>query len=739
MRAVCIHGHYYQPPREHPWLGVLEGEPSAAPDHDWNVRITRECYAPNADARLLDAHGRVRGVVDNYAWTSFDVGPTLLSWMAARAPALVERLRVADAESRHRTGFGNAWAQAYNHPILPLCTPRDVTTQVVWGAREFELRFGRRPDGMWLPEMAVDVTSLEALAASGITLTMLSPHQARRVRPIGGDEASWCDVTAETLDVRRLYRCNLPSGAAIDIVFRDAAISQGLAFGELLRDGGALVERLRTVLARDDGDALLCAATDGETFGHHHQFGEMAIAYTIETLRRDPGVSLVGPAAFRALAPPRDEVEIVPNTSWSCAHGIDRWRDDCGCRVTGPPEWTQAWRAPLRAAIDWLRDELAVVFERETAGPLRDPWGARDRYVDCVVEPDRAHAFLATELRPGATKMEVVTARRGLEMARHALFMQTSCGWFFDDLAGVEGTLVLRQAGRALDLARRLGAHREEEFLDRLAAARSNVESEGSGADVYGRVVLGRRVTPERIAATAVVLDRLGERPALPGYAVTLRPGAEGVDVEVDEERTGGRDVVRVRPPAPGEPFRCEVGGVRYGVTELFLVQRERLLAHITGDAVERVRSVRHEALARVAAIIDPLLAREPVPSLELAMMLGYDEADRLAAALATGSEPLVGLKERMAALRARGVVVPARVVGRILAPRLNAAAERLPERVGDALAVLEVADAAGVVLDMGPAQIAVARWWQTARPAAPDESLARLRDRLGLSQELGS
>ncbi|HXJ34517.1 MAG TPA: DUF3536 domain-containing protein, partial [Candidatus Eisenbacteria bacterium] len=568
---------------------------------------------------------------------------------------------------------------------------------------------------------------------------MLSPHQARRVRPIGGDEASWRDVTAETLDVRRLYRCNLPSGAAIDIVFRDAAISQGLAFGELLRDGGALVERLRTLLARDDDDALVCAATDGETFGHHHQFGEMAIAYTIESLRRDPGVSLLGPAAFRALSPPRDELEIVPDSSWSCAHGVERWRSDCGCRVAGPPAWTQAWRAPLRAAIDWLRDELAVVFERETAGPLRDPWGARDRYVDCVVEPDRTHAFLEAELRPGATRAEVVTARRGLEMARHAMLMQTSCGWFFDDLAGVEGTLVLRQAGRALDLARRLGTGLEEEFLDRLVAARSNVEAEGSGADVYGRVVLGRRVTPERIAATAVVLDRLGERPTLPGYTVTLRPEGEHVDVEVDEERTGGRDVVRVRPPAPSEPFRCEVDGVRYGVTELFLVQRERLLARITGDAVERVRSVRHEVLARVAAIIDPLLAREPVPSLELAMMLGYDEADRLATAVATDSEPLAGLKERMAVLRARGVVVPARVVGRILAPRLNAALERLPEGVGDALAVLDVADAAAVVLDMGPAQVAVARWWQTACPAAPDESLVRLRDRLGLSPELGS
>jgi len=278
-RAVCIHGHYYQPPREHPWLGVLEPEPTAAPDHDWNERILRECYAPNGAARLLDAPGRLRAVVDNYAWTSFNVGPTLDAWMAAHAPQVIEALVRGDRDSRERTGHGNAWAQAYNHPILPLCTPRDVRTQVRWGIRAFELRYGRRPDGMWLPEMAVDVTTLEALAAAGVTLTMLSPHQARRVRPLGSGDDAWKTVDETSLDVRRLHRARLPSGAVLDVVFREAESSRGLAFGELLRDGGVLARRIASLL--DDRDGLLTAATDGETFGHHHRFGEMAVAYAI--------------------------------------------------------------------------------------------------------------------------------------------------------------------------------------------------------------------------------------------------------------------------------------------------------------------------------------------------------------------------------------------------------------------------------------------------------------------------
>src|SRR6185503_16136693 len=270
------------------------------------------------------------------------------------------------------------------------------------------------------------VPALEALAAGGVTLTMLSPHQARRIRALDAPGSSWSDVTAETLDVRRVYRCRLPSGSFVDVVFREEELSRGLAFGELLRDGGLLAEQLHRRLQDVDDDVIVSAATDGETFGHHHRFGEMAVAYAIERLSQEGAVTVTNPAAFRAQVPPRYEVEIVERSSWSCEHGVERWRDDCGCRVGGPPEWTQAWRRGLREAIDWLRDELARVFEAEGGRALRDPWGARERYIDAIVEPEQAVAVVTPELHRGASAADVVRARRALELARHALLMQTS-------------------------------------------------------------------------------------------------------------------------------------------------------------------------------------------------------------------------------------------------------------------------------------------------------------------------
>ncbi|HLY38029.1 MAG TPA: DUF3536 domain-containing protein, partial [Candidatus Binatia bacterium] len=388
MRALVLHGHFYQPPREHPWLGVVEPERSAAPFRDWNARITAECYRPNAAARILDGGGRLRTVINTYEWTSFNFGPTLLTWLAAHAPDVVAGLRRADATSRIRTGYGNAWAQAYGHPILPLSTARDVRTQVLWGRRDFEHRFGRAPEGMWLPEMAVDRTALAALAAAGIGLTLLAPHQARRVRPLGGDADAWTAVTAETLDTHRLYRACLPGGGGVDVAFRDAGLSRDIAFGPLLGDGAGFAQRLRDASAGRADGTLLTVAVDGETYGHHHRFGEMALAFALRALQEDRALTLANPAAFRAAHPATHEVEIADDTSWSCAHGVERWRGNCGCRVGGPSDWSQAWRAPLRAAIDWLRDELAVLYESRATDLLRDAWGARDRYVECLLAPE---------------------------------------------------------------------------------------------------------------------------------------------------------------------------------------------------------------------------------------------------------------------------------------------------------------------------------------------------------------
>jgi alpha-amylase/alpha-mannosidase (GH57 family) len=493
MRCVCVHGHFYQPPRENPWLGVVEPEPSAAPAHDWNTRITAECYAPNAAARVLGSDGRLLELVNNYEWMSYDFGPTLLSWLAPHAPEVMTAARRADESSRARTGYGNAWAQAYGHAILPLSSPRDVRTQVLWGQRDFSHRFARSPEGMWLPEMAVDRTSLIALADAGITLTMLTPHQARRVRPLGAGDDAWQVAEPATFDVRQLYRCLLPGGRHVDVVFRHEALSRDAAFGDALEDGATLAARLTAALDGTNGPAIITLATDGETFGHHHRFGEMALAFAFRALREDASVTLAGPAAFRAASPPRLEVEVNERTSWSCPHGVERWRADCGCRTGGPDGWNQAWRTPLRQAIDWLRDQLAVVYETSAGRVLRDPWGARDRYIECLLVPERRAAFLTNEAGHVLSPAAAATAGSALELARHALAMQTSCGWFFDDLAGVEPALILRHAARALELAADLGTRLEDGFVDRLRPARSNLPAAETGDVLYRRVV---RATP---------------------------------------------------------------------------------------------------------------------------------------------------------------------------------------------------------------------------------------------------
>ncbi|MFN8545740.1 MAG: DUF3536 domain-containing protein [Candidatus Binatia bacterium] len=739
MRAICVHGHFYQPPREHPWLGVVGPEASAAPDRDWNARITRECYAPCASARLLDAGGRLADLVNVYEWTSFDFGPTLLNWLAPSMPELMGSLRAADTAGRLRTGYGNAWAQPYAHAILPLSRPHDVRTQVLWGKRDFEHRFGRSPEGMWLPEMAVDVAALEGLAEAGITLTMLAPHQARRVRPLGGDDDAWQDVTAETLDTRRLYRVRLPRGLGIDVLFRDATLSAGLAFGALLGDGAALAARLKEAVAGASGPAILGIAVDGETFGHHHRFGEMALAFALRTLAQDPDVALVGPAAFRAEHPVTDEVEIVEDTSWSCAHGVERWRGDCGCRTGGPADWTQAWRTPLRQAIDWLRDETSILYHTRAAEVLRDTRGARDRYIECVLDPGRVAKFLAAEAQGRLSPAAAVHARRCLELVRHTLLMQTSCAWFFDDLAGLEPLLALRHAARAIELSGALGRRLEDGFVARLEAARSNLPAGGTGADVYRRAA-GAAATPPRVAATAALLRLLEEPARVPGYEVVLTAdrdeGRLAGEARVTELSTGAAATVPfVAEGSAAAAPRCRVGEVAFDITHLFAVQRERLLDGVGRRAALRARAGRREAIATIRAVVAPLLAGDtPLPA-HLALLLGYEEAEAIANALVERTAPIASLAPRAEALRRRGLIFPARWLAGEVAGVLEERLGALPEGASDALALLDLAVGAGLRLDLTHAQVRALRWWNAAPPERrTDPILMRLWQRLDVA-----
>ncbi|MCL6482072.1 MAG: DUF3536 domain-containing protein, partial [Firmicutes bacterium] len=373
-RYICIHGHFYQPPRENPWLEAIEQQDSAYPYHDWNERITAECYAPNAASRILDSEGRIVRIVNNYARISFNFGPTLLAWMEQHAQETYRAVLEADRESRERFGgHGSALAQAYNHLIMPLANSRDKRTQIRWGIHDFVHRFGRRPEGMWLPETAVDLETLELMAEQGIRFTILEPGQARRVRPIGG--RTWRDVAGGRIDPTTAYRLRLKSGHSICLFFYDGPIARAVAFEGLLARGENFANRL--VSAFNDSRSwaqLVHIATDGETYGHHHLYGDMALAYALQYLEEHRLARLTNYGQYLELHPPTQEVEIFENTSWSCAHGVERWRSDCGCNTGGHPGWNQAWRAPLREALDWLRDTLAPRYEKHAGALLRDPW-----------------------------------------------------------------------------------------------------------------------------------------------------------------------------------------------------------------------------------------------------------------------------------------------------------------------------------------------------------------------------
>jgi alpha-amylase/alpha-mannosidase (GH57 family) len=504
IRYVCIHGHFYQPPRENPWLEAVETQDSAHPYHDWNERITAECYGPNASSRILDARDQITKIVNNYSSISFNFGPTLLSWLEVHEREVYALILEADRISRDRfEGHGSAIAQAYNHIILPLANTRDKRTQVRWGVRDFEHRFGRKPEGMWLPETAVDIDSLEALAEEGIRFTILEPGQARRWRHVG--EESWTEQ-AGTIDPTAPYFCRLPSGRSIAIFFYDGPISRAVAFEQLLIRGENFAHRLLGAFTdHRERPHLVNIATDGETYGHHHPLGDMALAYAIDYINDQKLARIANYGSFLATNEPVHEVEIVERTSWSCIHGVGRWERDCGCNTGAGPGWNQQWRRPLREAFDWLRDQCAGIFESIGAMFLRDPWAARDAYIDVVL--DRREETVTAFLAAHAIDNEVKSLEL-LEMQRNAMLMYTSCGWFFNDISGLETVQVMQYAARTIQLAQSVSERSlEPEFLELLAPAISNLPRLGDARQIYQREVESTRLDLRRVAEHYAVLS----------------------------------------------------------------------------------------------------------------------------------------------------------------------------------------------------------------------------------------
>jgi alpha-amylase/alpha-mannosidase (GH57 family) len=503
MGYVCIHNHFYQPPRENPWLEAIEQQDSAYPYHDWNERVTAECYAPNSASRILDSENCIVDIVNNYSSISFNFGPTLLSWLETFAPQVYQAILTADRESRKRfSGHGSAISQAYNHMIMPLANSRDKRTQVIWGIRDFERRFGRKPEGMWLPETAVDLETLEILAESKIKFTILAPRQARRVRKIGG--RTWRDVADERIDPTMVYRLRLPSRHAINLFFYDGPISRAVAFEGLLNNGERFAQRLLDGFAESRSwPELVHIATDGETYGHHHKMGEMALTYALEHIRSHQLADITNYGEYLERHPPTHEVEIIEDTSWSCVHGVERWRGNCGCNG-GHAGWSQEWRGPLRDALNWLRDTLAPRFEEKAREFLKDPWAARNDYIGLVLDR-RAETVAAFFRRHAARELnpsQQVDTLKLLEMQRHLMLMYTSCGWFFDEVSGIETVQVIQYACRAVQLAQEvLGDGVEDDFLQALAKARSNIPEQQDGAAIYRKFASQAAVNLEKLAA----------------------------------------------------------------------------------------------------------------------------------------------------------------------------------------------------------------------------------------------
>jgi alpha-amylase/alpha-mannosidase (GH57 family) len=504
-RYICIHGHFYQPPRENAWLEEIEWQDSAYPYHDWNERVTAECYLPNASSRILDGDGFITRIVSNYARISFDFGPTLLAWLEGANPGVYRAVIEADRESRQNfSGHGSALAQAYNHLIMPLANRRDKYSQVLWGIRDFEHRFGRSPEGMWLPETAVDLETLDIMVELGVRFTILAPHQARRARRIGG--ANWKDVSGAAIDPTRPYLVRLPSGRQITIFFYDGPISQAIAFEDVLKSGETLARRLTGAFSqKTDRPQLVHVATDGETYGHHHRFTDMALAFALDYIVTNNLARITNYGEYLEKYPPTHEAEIIEKTSWSCPHEVDRWWRDDGCKTgSGDPGWNQQWRTPLRNAMDRLRDDMAPRYEAKARDLLKDPWAARNGYIEVILDrsPESVGRFFRQHAARELNEAERVTALKLLELQRHAMLMYTSCGWYFDEISRPEPVQVIQYAARVVQLAGDLfGDNTEGKFLDILGQAKSNIPELGDGRRIYENLVRPAMIDLTGVAA----------------------------------------------------------------------------------------------------------------------------------------------------------------------------------------------------------------------------------------------
>jgi alpha-amylase/alpha-mannosidase (GH57 family) len=763
-RFVAIHGHFYQPPRENPWLETVEVQDAAAPFHDWNERITAECYAPNTAARRVDDANRILDVVNNFEKISFNIGPTLFAWLERQAPEIYRKILAADRASvAARGGHGNAIAQVYNHMILPLASRRDKVTQVAWGLADFRARFEREPEGLWLPETAVDTETLEVLAEAGLKFTILAPEQAK------GE-----------VDPSRAYRWRGPRGHELTLFFYDGPVSRAVAFENLLEDGQRLAARLLGVVDDTRERAqLVHIATDGESYGHHRRFGEMALAAAVRQLETAGDVTLTNYGAFLAAHPPTQEIEIHERSSWSCPHGVERWRADCGCRFRGDTH--QRWRGPLRESLDWLRGEIDVFYETRAAIWFKDPWEARDDYVGVILDrsPQRLDAFFGRHQRLALDPTARLEARRLLELQRNRLLMYTSCGWFFDELSAIEPVQILRYAAMALQYLADLGGPRlEDEFVRRLTTAPTNVPAYPEGGAVWKRLIRPAVVDLRRVIAHYAITGLVEERPDdadVYAYRVQrvdeAREAYGGTSLRVGHVRVSSTITGEVRDATyavlhfGGHDFSCGVRaweaprayeamkadllrryarytladmvrgidewfpGEGFSLTDLFLDERRRVLASVTRAMLDKHEETYRRIWEENRKLVHYLRqADAPIPE-ALALVARYVLSQQLLAEPARFEEageagPLPDrLFELAGEATALGLTLdladgkPAAT--RMVARALDAVAESLTDaHVAAALALLEGAHRLGLRYGRWAAQNRFFEIWERHREA---------------------
>lgn len=582
MRNIVIHGHFYQPPREDPWLELVPHELSAAPDHDWNERITRQCYAPLARAPVVDAQGRLARLVNAYAWCSFDIGPSLFRWLDGHAPDVAAAIVAGDRESADRLGHGNAIAMPYHHAILPLLSRRDKVTEVRWGIRDFRQRFGREPQGMWLPETAVDDETLTVLADERIRFTVLAPNQVTAYPPFGRP-GRWTG-----------------SGRELAVFVYDGPSAHHVAFGGALDDVSRWEANLNAFpLADDGGVSVVSLATDGETFGHHHRLGATALAALIDRVSRRDDARLTNFAAILDTAPPRFDVTLIAPSSWSCPHGVDRWRRACGCRYE--PGTSQEWRAPLRDGLETLGAGITEAVQRHWPAAGGDIWTARD-----IAGPDLT----------GAPQLPA-DARVLLEVEQHALAMFTSCAWFFDDIGRLEPRIVLRHATRALELLPSADSARlEAALVATLAHAQSNDPDKGDGATIWRRDVLPDAAGPAHLAAALGALRELAPA-ALDDWHMPAHDWrVDGDDIVTIHRRTGGESRWHVEPVTLGLlAIHADVGTVPATVARVVRIAAypepiREALREIATPMVLEATLTPGDAAALSAGLLDQAAAR---------------------------------------------------------------------------------------------------------------------------------